>query len=91
MADFGHRAILESEMKLKDQVRPYTAKNGATQYKPSIQLAGALENEGFCLACGETQSGVEPDARRYVCEGCGARRVYGAQALAMMDLPWDVS
>ena len=43
-------------------------------------------NEGFCVACGESASGVEPDARRYECESCGERRVYGAGELAMMGL-----
>jgi hypothetical protein len=33
------------------------------------------DNIGICLACGEEQYGVEPDARRYDCESCGARRV----------------
>ena len=42
--------------------------------------------EGFCVACGESASGVEPDARRYECESCGERRVYGAGELAMMGL-----
>ena len=29
---------------------------------------------GICLACGEIQyGGVEPDARAYPCESCGAR------------------
>jgi len=32
-------------------------------------------NAGFCLACGAEASGVEPDARRYICEECGAPRV----------------
>jgi len=29
---------------------------------------------------------VEPDARRYTCEGCGEPRVYGLQELLMMGL-----
>ena len=39
--------------------------------------------EGFCTTCNEiTNSGVEPDARRYECESCGNRTVYGmAEAL----------
>lgn len=39
------------------------------------------EDVGFCLACGAENDGVEPDARRYECEECGARKVYGAQEL----------
>lgn len=42
------------------------------------------DNPGFCLACGEEQEGCEPDARRYVCESCGAHEVYGAAEVLMM-------
>lgn len=38
---------------------------------------------GFCVACGEEQEGVEPDARRYECESCGEDRVYGAQEILL--------
>lgn len=41
----------------------------------------SLDNPGFCIACGEDASGCEPDARKYPCESCGARAVYGAQEL----------
>lgn len=35
---------------------------------------------GICLACGELRyEGCEPDAERYPCEDCGARRVMGAE------------
>ena len=39
---------------------------------------------GFCLACGDDAYGVEPDARRYECESCGAMAVYGAEEVLMM-------
>jgi len=39
---------------------------------------------GFCLKCGEEHSGVEPDARKYPCEACGARAVYGAEECLLM-------
>jgi predicted RNA-binding Zn-ribbon protein involved in translation (DUF1610 family) len=42
------------------------------------------DNLGICLACGEEAYGVEPDARKYECENCGARKVYGAQELLFM-------
>jgi hypothetical protein len=42
------------------------------------------DNLGICLACGEEQYGVEPDARKYECESCGARKVYGAEELLFM-------
>ena len=41
------------------------------------------ENPGFCLSCGEEQDGCEPDARNYLCEGCGAREVFGAAEIMM--------
>ena len=28
--------------------------------------------EGFCLNCGEQAFGIEPDARNYTCDECGA-------------------
>jgi len=40
---------------------------------------------GICLSCGEVQhGGVEPDARRYVCEACGAEEVYGLEEALLM-------
>jgi hypothetical protein len=43
-----------------------------------------LDNPGFCVACGEEAEGVEPDARRYPCEACGQRSVYGAEELLIL-------
>lgn len=75
-------------MARKSRKMQYVARSGAKQWKPSIEYAMALsENyEGFCLACGKTQSCVEPDARRYECESCGAAKVYGAEELVLMGL-----
>ena len=42
------------------------------------------EYTGFCLKCGEQADGVEPDARRYECESCGANAVYGSEEIVMM-------
>jgi hypothetical protein len=42
------------------------------------------EDMGFCLACGRTAFGVEPDARKYQCYICGKYKVYGAEELLMM-------
>ena len=42
------------------------------------------EDDGFCLACGAQAYGVEPDARRYECEECGERKVYGAEECLLM-------
>lgn len=46
-----------------------------------------LDTTGFCVACGETQYGVEPDGREYECETCGdPTSVYGIEELIIMDL-----
>ena len=42
------------------------------------------DNVGFCLACGAEAPGVEPDARGYECEACGANKVYGAEEVLIM-------
>lgn len=47
----------------------------------------SLDNPGFCVVCGEDAEGVEPDARRYPCEHCGKRGVYGAEEL-LLSIPW---
>jgi predicted RNA-binding Zn-ribbon protein involved in translation (DUF1610 family) len=44
----------------------------------------ADDNLGFCIACGEEAYGVEPDARKYKCETCGKKKVYGAEELLIM-------
>lgn len=51
------------------------------------RVIAAAENEeeyiGFCIACGAEAYDVEPDARRYECEDCGANKVYGAQEILL--------
>lgn len=46
----------------------------------------ALDSDmgGWCLACGNEAYGVEPDARKYPCESCGEKAVYGAQEALIM-------
>ena len=70
------------------QKRAYTTKAGVQQWKPSLRWAkqSGENGEGFCLACGEVAYGVEPDARKYRCENCGAHKVYGGEELALMGL-----
>ena len=46
-----------------------------------LRAAQSDEYIGFCVACGAEAYGVEPDARGYTCEECGARAVYGAEEL----------
>jgi hypothetical protein len=48
-------------------------------------MFGTSDN-GWCIACGEEAYGVEPDARKYECECCEKRAVYGYQELLMMGL-----
>lgn len=43
-------------------------------------------SNGACLACGEIQCGVEPDARGHICESCGQPKVYGLEELLFMGL-----
>lgn len=40
-----------------------------------------LNSIGICLACGEECDNVEPDARKYTCESCGQKYVYGVEEL----------
>ena len=40
-----------------------------------------LDNPGFCIDCGDDAEGVKSDARRYKCEHCGKKAVYGAEEL----------
>ena len=69
-------------------MQQYTSKSGRKLWKPSIEAVEEMDNncEGFCIACGETQGGVEPDARRYECESCGEHMVFGGAELALMGL-----
>jgi len=71
-------------------MKEYMNREGAKQYKPSLKSLERVVNgdnsKGYCLACGKSQSGVEPDACKYVCEKCGASKVYGAEELIMMGL-----
>ena len=56
------------------------------------QVMNAVKSDeymGFCVACGYEQYGVEPDARKYKCEDCGERKVYGAEEL-LMAFSWPL-
>lgn len=43
----------------------------------------SLDDPGFCIICGAEASGVEPDARNYECESCGAEQVFGCEELLL--------
>lgn len=66
----------------------YTTKAGRTLYKPSSSMLNDMDNnsEGWCLVCGETVEGCEPDAERYKCECCNESLVFGPFALALRNL-----
>lgn len=59
----------------------------ANKAKVSIEdVLAAVEdggNTGFCVACGDSCDGVEPDARGYLCDNCGKHEVYGAEELLL--------
>lgn len=46
-----------------------------------VEAVSADDCLGICIVCGEEAYGVEPDARNYKCESCGAREVYGAEEI----------
>ncbi|MDP3598442.1 MAG: hypothetical protein Q8S75_15770 [Nitrospirota bacterium] len=51
-----------------------------------LEAAQRHDGSGFCLACGEESSDVEPDARDYRCEDCGATQVYGAEEIIISGM-----
>ena len=54
---------------------------------PLDEVVEAIESDGgigFCLACGDEASGVEPDAEGYECESCGKPKVYGAEQILLL-------
>ena len=65
-----------------------TFRGGATIRRSAILRAAQADDcLGFCVRCGAEASGVEPDARKYVCEQCGAPSVYGAEEI-MLRIAW---
>jgi len=46
-----------------------------------MQAVESGDSIGFCVACGAETDGVEPDARNYKCDECGANKVFGAEEL----------
>jgi hypothetical protein len=39
---------------------------------------------GMCVKCGAEKECCEPDARKYKCDDCGLRSVYGSEELLIM-------
>jgi hypothetical protein len=58
----------------------------ATIIVTESQYADLRENGGgLCLSCKVlVEGGVEPDARKYLCEACGKRMVYGIEEALIM-------
>lgn len=72
---------MNSEIKAEKETKPIVTID---------QVLAAVEADdyiGICLACGSEQSGCEPDARKYKCESCGERKVYGAEECLIMIQP----
>lgn len=67
---------------------PGSEKGGSVSAQVFVVSAEDFDDyNGICLACGEIQyGGVEPDARAYPCESCGAHDgVYGLEEALLMD------
>jgi len=65
----------------------YKAKSGLIQHRPVFSEDESPDRDGgLCLACGCEANGVEPDARKYKCDNCGAEKVYGFEELFVMGL-----
>ena len=48
-----------------------------------------LDNPGICLSCGADAEGCEPDARRYTCEHCGNKWVFGDEEILISGMYHD--
>ena len=53
----------------------------------AAEYAHLTENYGgICVQCGDQAYGVEPDARQYRCEACGAEAVFGVEELVIQGV-----
>lgn len=52
-------------------------------FEELVDLYESGENVGACTACGEIAYEIEPDARQYKCESCGALKVFGVEEILM--------
>ena len=48
------------------------------------EIAVGDDGLGLCLHCGQQAADIQADARKYRCETCGTKAVYGADELALM-------
>jgi hypothetical protein len=72
--------------------REITTEKGNTYICPVFtadeyqDMTYGLSDNGWCLTCGELVDGVEPDARKYHCEVCDKKTIYGLEELLMMGI-----
>lgn len=53
------------------------------------EVLEAVRNDelvGWCIKCGADHYLVEPDARKYKCDECGAMEVYGASEILLCGM-----
>lgn len=50
----------------------------------TVQAEMSEGNIGLCIYCGTETIGVEPDARKYPCESCDRKGVFGLEELVLM-------
>jgi Zn finger protein HypA/HybF involved in hydrogenase expression len=61
--------------------KPFLQQGEKTMFSLEQIEAASYESTGFCISCHEESGTVEPDARKYACEACGERAVYGADEI----------
>ena len=74
--------------KKKDEQMPHVPHDHFTEEVDLDQVLDAVRRDdhtGICTYCHAEQYGCEPDARKYKCEECGNRTVYGAEELLIMN------
>lgn len=69
----------------------YKSRSGEQLVKPQLGVDVTDEDlfddtQGWCLACGSLEDGIEPDTHKDVCPNCGAAKLYGLSELALMGL-----
>ena len=50
-------------------------------YDQVLQAVERDDYTGICVLCGHEQGNCEPDARKYACENCERKSVFGAEEL----------
>ena len=60
------------------EIADWASKHADLVIEEAEESTFGMGSEGFCVRCGASRSGCEPDAREYPCESCGENAVYGA-------------